>query len=135
MWMQYAAQQWPEPETLELAIERLSCELNALSFDSDHEAAYGNSCFDEESVMYYQNQAEKYNLGAQLCQKYIYGILELDEFCTLMVLADLKSFLVKIGHHLSEEVLIKFELNESNNDDADDNKEGVLEDSGVDVVY
>ncbi|KAJ8949409.1 hypothetical protein NQ318_007508 [Aromia moschata] len=112
MWMQYSASQWPVAENLNLAVERMSCELNALSFEYHHETVYGNSAFDEESVMYYMKESEKYDLGAKLCQKYIYNVLDLDEFCTLMVLANLKCFLANISHFLPEDVVNKFQLND-----------------------
>ncbi|KAJ8939485.1 hypothetical protein NQ318_022539 [Aromia moschata] len=112
MWMQYSASHWPVAENLNLAVERMSCELSALSFEYYHETVNGNSAFDEESVTYYMKESEKCDLGAKLCQKYIYNVLDLDEFCTLMVLADLKRFLENISHFLSEDIVNKFQLND-----------------------
>ncbi|KAJ8953838.1 hypothetical protein NQ318_006700 [Aromia moschata] len=112
MWMQYSASHWPVAENLNLAVERMSCELNALSFEYHHETVYGNSAFDEESVTYYMKESEKCDLGAKICQKYIYNVLDLDEFCTLMVLADLKRFLENISHFLPEDIVNKFQLND-----------------------
>lgn len=114
MWMQYSADHWPQAENLNSAVDRLLCELNALSFDCLHESNYGNECFyDEESAMEYLNKSEKYSLGANLCQKYLCNILDLDEFCTLMVLGDLKNFLVELEPHLPEDILIKFKLKDA----------------------
>ncbi|KAF5282278.1 hypothetical protein FQA39_LY17640 [Lamprigera yunnana] len=41
MWMLYAQEHWTKSYDLKSAVERLYEELDALEFDSDHEAIYG----------------------------------------------------------------------------------------------
>lgn len=114
MWMQYSAQDWPEAKDLRSTIERMSCELDALSLDSLHAANYDmNYCFDNDAVRGLMNDSDNYNTGANLCRRWTHGILRLEDFCEQMVRADLIRFLHYIKEYLPKEIIEKYQLNGS----------------------
>lgn len=120
-WMHYSSQEWVEARDLNTAINRLSCKLDDLSFDSLHAANYDlNYCFIEVEVQRLMKDYERYDVGSVLCKKYLYGIIKLEEFCEQMVQADLKCFLYDIEKYLPKEVIEKYQLDQSESeDDAD----------------
>lgn len=119
MWMQYSEQHWPEVENLNQAVERLWYELDKLSFDVEHHSIYEDSYADEETNTYYMKLSEKYKLGAALCQRYLHRMLDLVDFCHVMVDAKLKSFLVKIRPYMPENIIAMFNLNETSDYDSE----------------
>ncbi|XP_074034362.1 uncharacterized protein [Leptinotarsa decemlineata] len=115
MWMQYSAEEWPEAVNLDSAIRRLAWELADLSFDALHSSNYDLSvCYDAEEVRKLLELSEKYELGVALCHKYSYGSGNLDEFCELMIEADLKHFLHSISVYLPQNIIEKYQLEPQN---------------------
>ena len=121
MWMQYSAQRWTRAEDINSAIERLSYKLSDLSMDSLRSTNYDiNVCFDAEQVKRLMEDSDRYNAGFNLCGKYSCGIFNLEQFCEQMVKIDLKHFLYDIEEYLPKNIIEKYHL-----DQSDDDEEGV----------
>ncbi|XP_074026519.1 uncharacterized protein [Leptinotarsa decemlineata] len=111
MWMQYSAQEWPEAVDLDSAIRKMAWEMADLSFDALHSSNYDLSvCYDAEEVRKLLELSEKYELGVALCHKYSYGSRNLDDFCKLIIEADLKHFLYDICTYLPQNIIEKYQL-------------------------
>lgn len=64
---------------------------------------------DDEKYIKYLKTSINYRIGAHLCEKYVYGSISLDTFCSEMVEEDLRSFLLRIPHipdDISEKYLL-----------------------------
>ena len=57
----------------------------------------------------YRKDAAELNLGAHICEKYLYGSINLNTFCAEMVDEDLKDFLINIPD-LPIDLVVKFGL-------------------------
>ncbi|XP_023311895.1 uncharacterized protein LOC111692239 [Anoplophora glabripennis] len=108
-----SVQEW---EHLNLSIDGLLWELNSTAWTELENANY---CLEEEDKAYHMNNVDKCSLGVNLCQRYIYGILNIEEFCNAMIDAGLKGFLNKISSHLPEDILNMFGLNETSDYESD----------------
>lgn len=59
-----------------------------------------------------EEATERYNTGISLCNQYLYGILNSDEFCEKMNEAGLKTFLYGVNKFLQQELIEKYELDD-----------------------
>lgn len=133
MWFQYTAQNWVEAADIYTAVERLGCELEAISFDRLHAANYDlDYCFDSASVNSLMEESKRYCTGADLCRKYLYGILNIKEFCEQMVEAELTDFIYSIHKYLPLEIIENYRLDQYNKD-VEEDEDGEESDKGEDV--
>lgn len=124
MWMQYSSENWTKAEDLDSAIDRLCQELCALSMDADHAINYDmNMCFDEDRVQYCKEKSERYSKGANICNQYCHGLLNLEEFCKRMVRFNLGYFLYSIKKYLPHQIIEKYRLYDDEDDEDGDTKE------------
>lgn len=106
MWMLYASQNWTEAVDITSAVERLTSELDALSDDAHHATNYDLSvCYDEEQIQLCLRDAENYQKGVDLCEKYTDGSLDLDQLCDAMVECDLRRFLYHLFPYLPNGII------------------------------
>jgi hypothetical protein len=99
----------------------LSIHLRSLAEDIIYNALYAISEDDESSAAddveadvslfgrNYRKDAAELNVGAHICEKYLYGSITLDSFCAQMVDEDLKEFLINIPD-LPIDLVAKFGL-------------------------
>lgn len=128
MWMQYAAEGWVKATDIDTSVERLGCELYALSMDSLHAANYDlDCCFDSDNVQCLLKDSEKYSSGSNLCQKYLHGILTIEEFCEQITEIELKRFLCDLRQYLPKEIIEKYQLDQDTQEN-DGEEENVGED-------
>lgn len=121
MWMHYSAEYWVKAEDLGTAIQRLACQLYDLSMDSLHAANYDmDYCYDTDAQQRLMKNSEQYTTGANTCNKYTHGILNLEEFCQEMLQLDLRRFLYDICEYLPNDIIVKFQLNQSDDSDEED---------------
>jgi len=76
-------------------------QLRSLADGELNTSIYFGSKFDDVVNRYRQcvKDAVKYSAGAHLCDRYLYGSLNLEEFRQEMVNVDLHKFLIGIPHH------------------------------------
>lgn len=123
MWMQYSAQGWPLNEDLKSGIQRIACELRDLSFHTEHATNYDLSvCFDDDAIHRLSEDSNKFNCGANLCNKYCQGFLNLEEFCELMHRINLTEFLHEIGKYLPDYLIEQYQLQPLQEEDNDEEK-------------
>ncbi|KAF2899603.1 hypothetical protein ILUMI_06570, partial [Ignelater luminosus] len=79
MWMQYAADSWPEARDLESAVARLKCELDVLAFKAEHSVISKYWCLTEKERAVYIQQETKYRRGEDACEFFIEGVFTLQE--------------------------------------------------------
>lgn len=122
VWMHYAAQHWVQATDIKSAIERLSNALFALSNEAYHATNYNmDICFNEDEIRKCLENAAKYDVGVNMCNKYMYGMLNLDEFCQKMIEVELKNFLYDLQEYLPLETIEKFKLHVNNENNETDN--------------
>lgn len=118
--MQYSAQRWPVADDIDSAIQRLASELSVLSMDALHAANYDLTvCFNEDAIKRTVEDSERYSVGANLCNKYTEGMLNLHEFCDLMNRIDLRNFLYVIEEYLPKDILEKYQLETSDSNEKE----------------
>lgn len=61
----------------------------------------------------YMGDAINYNIGAFLCDRYLYGSMNLDKFCAEMIEEDLKEYLIDIPN-LPSDMVTKYKLYKDN---------------------
>lgn len=115
--MQYSAQRWVKAEDIKTAIERLSCELSDLRQEAQHSLVYDTFLDAEEARRSIEEDCEAYGTGANLCDRYSRGLLSLNEFCDHMVRIKLKHFLYDIVKYLPVELIEKYQLDQSDDED------------------
>jgi hypothetical protein len=121
MWMQYSASYWPIAEDIQTAVDRLSYQFTDLIIDGEHSLNYDtNICFDEETMQDVLVRIKKYRLGKLLCENYISGFYNLEEFCEEMIHKELKDFLHQLNPFLPASLLSKYDLIEDENENDDD---------------
>lgn len=96
----------------------LASKLREMAGDILHFATYDESDVDTTECQYrkYVDDAINFIAGAHLCEKYLYGSIGIDEFCSEMINEKLKSFVIDVPH-LSHELMVKYGL--VSNDDND----------------
>jgi hypothetical protein len=116
MWMCYAEQSWTRAVDKYTAVERLVQQFDALQFDAEHEAVYGNGCFSPE---YCEELAEKYRKGSELCQQFLDGhncgfclIKNLIELDLMVFITQLSEFFPEVGE-CDSDGSVKSDENES----------------------
>ncbi|KAJ8913492.1 hypothetical protein NQ315_013872 [Exocentrus adspersus] len=70
-------------------------------------------------LAYCISKMENYLLGGNLCRQYLFGVLNLEEFCQAMVNADLEKYLFEISNYLPGSVRNKFGLYETSDYGSD----------------
>jgi hypothetical protein len=91
-------------------INWLSSKLRDMSHEILHFVNEWGAGRDETQYRKYMKDSENFIIGSFICQKYLYGSIDLDEFCAEMVNENLESFLMEIPY-IPEEVLTKYGVN------------------------
>lgn len=128
MWMAYSCQNWPTAEDLPSAIKRLRAEFYDLEFDRSHAANYDlNICYDSEALPKVLMEAERFDNGVDLCDQFLTGVLDINNFCSEIVNIGLKEFLSRVVDFLPTELIQQHQLRGANDDtytsDTDDDDE------------
>lgn len=112
-----------ETECLDASIQWLGCMLRNMAEDALEISIIGEPDADPDTIISryrrYVKDAVNYLAGAHLCDKFQYGYLNLDKFCSEMVDGSLKHMLSSI-YHLPDALAVKYDLNSTNksNDDG-----------------
>lgn len=121
--MSYSAETWVKAEDLDSSIHRLSNELYDLCMELVRAINCDDYCLDEDEVRRLGGDSERYSDGANLCNKYLHGIVDLEEFCEQLVQMGLKRFLYTIDEYLPKEMIEKYRLNQSDDKNEKDEEE------------
>ncbi|KAJ8914417.1 hypothetical protein NQ315_017511 [Exocentrus adspersus] len=121
--MSNTSSNWLGSEELDLMVDALSVQLYYLAneerltgvLEEDEEV----HCPHAECSEYCISKMENYLLGGNLCRQYLFGVLNLEEFCQAMVNADLKKYLFEISNYLPGSVRNKFGLYETSDYGSD----------------
>lgn len=122
--MQYASQNWTEAVDIQSAVKRMSNELDCIAMDRMNACNYDmDYYFSVEKTKMLEENYKMYRRGASICDDYLSGTLNLDEFCEKMVEIGLKSFLCSdLLDFLPYAVVVKYKLApQKNGDDDQDN--------------
>ena len=98
----------------------LAYKLREMAADILHFATYDDSDVDTTECQYkkYVDDSINFIAGAHACEKYLYGSLDIDEFCAEMINEKLKSFVIDVPH-LPNELVVKYGLVTTDDDNAD----------------
>lgn len=110
-------------DSLDSHIMGLSCDLRNMAEDLIYrmmhgtpDSGYENDCGNSEAIgaenVDYVKDANQLNCGAHLCGMFLYGSINLDEFCMEMIDAGLKTFLNDIPN-MPADIATKYGLHYS----------------------
>lgn len=100
---------WLSNHLRNLAEDIIYNALYAIPEDDESSAADDVEAHESLSGRNYRKDAAELNLGAHICNKYLYGSITLDNFCAEMVDEDLREFLINIPD-LPIDLVVKFGL-------------------------
>lgn len=99
----------------------LSCKLRSMSQDILHFSTFvsNDDVEDAGETRYkkYMKDAINFNAGAHICEKFLYGSINLDQFCAEMLEEDLKEFLIGVPH-LPPDLVTKYNLDDVFSEDS-----------------
>lgn len=109
-----------DSENIDTFVLRLSCKLRLMAKDILNFAICDETDVESTVSQYrkYMKDAVNFMSGAHLCEKFLYGSIDLDNLCSGMIDEGLNKFLITLPN-LPNELVIKYKLNDGNNETED----------------